>query len=233
MIKCILVSAILSYHASHSGMTCHRSWSKFRHFNVNRYLHGLTHWEKRCSFIGYSDCRVNGHVGNILLLFAVLLCLFRITTRRTKKVCPYRKIKVILQVKVYVAYSETDETEKSFLKCKVFSYITLLLAIGLVSFGTEINCGIPNNRTLFPVYMYDYNTTNGTIESDFHVESLNCYSLWAIMNSGCKVLLMLLLLCGDVEQNPGPQIGMILCDLIISSSIKTREVKDVFFLENY
>ena len=204
-------------------MTRHRSWSKFRHFNVNRYLHGLTHWEKRCSFIGYSDCRVNGHVGNILLSFAVLLSLFRLTMRCTKKVCPYRKTKVILQVKVYVAYSETDETEKPFLKCKIFSNIMVLLAIGLVSFGTGMDYGIPNNRTL-----YDYNTTSGTIESDFHAETLNCYSLWVIMNSGFKLVLMLLLLCGDVEQNPGPQMGMILCDLIISPSIKTKEV--LFFL---
>ena len=210
-------------------MTRHRSWSKFRHFNVKRFLHGLTHWEKRCSFIGYSDCRVNGHVGNILLSFAVLLSLFRLTTRRTKKVCPYRKNKVILQVKVYVAYSETNETEKPFLKCKIFSTIMALLAIGLVSFGTGMDYGIPNNRTL-----YDYNTTNGTIESDFHVETLNYYSLWVIMNSG--FILMLLLLCGDVEQNPGPQIGMIVCDLIISPSIKTREGKEVFkffFIEEH
>ena len=146
---------------------------------------------------------MNGHLGNILLSFVVLLSLFRLTMRRTKKVCPYRKTKVILQVKMYATYSETDVTEKSFLKCT--SNIMILLAIGLVSFGTEMDYGIPNNRTL-----YDCNTTSGTIESDFHVETLNWYSLWVIMNSGFKLVLMLLLLCGDVEQNPGPQIGMIL-----------------------
>ena len=204
---------------NHAGMTRHRNWSQFKHFNVNRYLHGLTHWEKNCSVIGYSDCQVNGHVGNMLLSFAILLSIFRFTKRSAKKFGPYRyKNKMVLRVKVYIIFSESDEIKNRFSKrCKLLSVFMVLLTIGLLLFGNESTYGTSNNKTHFPIYDYtDFQCLscgNRSIETidEFRTETQDFYSLWATMSCGFKLVLMLLLLCGDVEQNPGPQtLGMIL-----------------------
>ena len=161
-------------------------------------LHKMRQWERRCSFIASPELYArNQHVATSLLAVVTLWLIVRGTKKQplvsnknlsNPPFCCYLKITAV---------------------CKPIS-VSIMLGFFLISL---ISSGVLHHSKA-PLIGHEYNTQHinilpnfvGNIMQTWRNCQLGCleyYSLWGLACCSGH-LILLLLLCGDVEVNPGP-----------------------------
>ena len=156
----------------------------------------MTQWERKCSFIASPEVYgSNQDVATSLLAVVTLWWIVRGSKKQSISWNNYGPLYFHLKTAVDV--------------CKPI-YIFLMLGVFLISL---ISNGILQHTNATCI-KHEYSTGHISIPPNFvvnlmqvlrdgHMGCLEYYSLWGLC--GCEhLILMLILLCGDVEVNPGP-----------------------------
>ena len=174
----------------------HHHYSNVRWKNISSSLHRMTQWERKCSFIASPEVYgSNQHVATSLLAVVTLWWIVRGTKKQSIRLNNIGPLYFNLKTAVDV--------------CKPIS-CSLLLGVFMISL---ISNGILQHTNATCI-KHEYSTGHISIPPNFvgnlmqvlrncHMGCLEYYSLWGLACCSGH-LILLLLLCGDVEVNPGP-----------------------------
>ena len=165
--------------------------------DISLSLRKMTQWESRSSLIGSPEIYAsNQHVATSLIAVVTLWWFVRGTKKRSFRL----KSNILSHPFYYTVKTAIDI-------CKPIS-ASLLLGVFLISL---ISSGVLQHSKATSSW-HEYNTGHITKfirnllqvwRNCRHMECLEYYSLWGLAHCSGH-LILLLLLCGDVEVNPGP-----------------------------
>lgn len=176
--------------------------------HVSRRLKIMTHWEMKHSFITSPEM-ANNQVGTYLLAFAFIFCVF-LRSKRKELFLPYKT----------TTRSDTSSRRLDIhnasapVSCGIFSLLVAFSPIALVCsnlssttsetpkktrVATNVRCFIGHHmdRMSIPIVIC------GVIKMLCDCP-LDYYAPKGLVCSSMQLALLLILLCGDVEVNPGP-----------------------------
>ena len=167
--------------------------------DVSYHLRRMTHWETKCSFITQPESFASNQVHHplcvTLLAFTILFWTFRRKKRKESSFSSNSKPHLYSRPEGTGVVNEFMSTFHSF--------PSIILAFGLmllIPCGTLLDEYSTGHISILPNYIA------GVIEvlSDCHMGTPEYFSLRGLAFCSVQLTLMLILLCGDVEVNPGP-----------------------------
>ena len=160
--------------------------------DINYCLRRMTHWETKCSFIVQPESYIFGqNIASSLLVVATLCWIVQRSKKQNAKLPCLSKL------------SWFSKTAADFYISNVVSFLIGSLLISVISY--EI-VKLSKATYILNKYNMGYIGLLSNVLRDCRMGYLEYYSLWGLACCSGH-LILLLLLCGDVEVNPGPCYG--------------------------
>ena len=204
--------------------------------DVSYHLRRMTHWETKCSFITQPESFASNQVHHplcvTLLAFTIMLWTFRRKKRKENLFSSNSKPHLYSRPEGTGVVNEFMSTFHNFPSIILAFGLVLLIPCGTlqppITKHPEATCTLDEYSTghisILPNYIA------GVIEvlSDCHMGTLEYISVRGLACCSVQLTLMLILLCGDVEVNPGPheqdKKGKCFCCDIIARSPSSENV---------